>query len=133
MKVLYVLLVAVPMAWGAHVFGAPPWITFLLSLIGLAPVSELLGDIGEDLAVHAGPRFGGLVATMTGNAPEMILAALALQAGLLTLVKASITGTILANQIGSTGLYALGVGWPMLLGTVAWASGLRKLRRGDVV
>ena len=42
-------------------------------------------------------------------------------------------GFYLANQIGSTGLYALGVGWPMLLGTVAWASGLRKLRRGDVV
>jgi ABC-2 type transport system permease protein len=42
-------------------------------------------------------------------------------------------GFFLANKIGSTGLYALGVAWPALLGTVAWAFGLRKLRRGDVV
>jgi ABC-2 type transport system permease protein len=42
-------------------------------------------------------------------------------------------GFYLANQIGSTGLYVLGVGWPMLLGTLAWMSGLWKLRRGDVV
>jgi len=42
-------------------------------------------------------------------------------------------GFYLANQIGSMGLYVLGVGWPMLLGTLAWMSGLWKLRRGDVV
>ena len=42
-------------------------------------------------------------------------------------------GFYLANEIGSTGLYTLGVVWPMLLGTLAWASGLWKLRRGDVV
>ena len=42
-------------------------------------------------------------------------------------------GFYLANQIGSTGLYMLGVVWPMLLGTLAWMSGLWKLRRGDVV
>jgi ABC-2 type transport system permease protein len=42
-------------------------------------------------------------------------------------------GFYLANQIGATGLYALGVVWPLLLGTAAWLSGLRKLRRGDVV
>jgi ABC-2 type transport system permease protein len=42
-------------------------------------------------------------------------------------------GFYLANRIGSSGLYALGVAWPMVLGTLAWASGLWKLRRGDVV
>lgn len=42
-------------------------------------------------------------------------------------------GFYLANQIGSTGLYVLGVGWPMLLGSLAWLGGLWKLRRGDVV
>ena len=42
-------------------------------------------------------------------------------------------GFYLANQVGATGLYALGVAWPMILGTLAWLSGLRKLRRGDVV
>jgi len=42
-------------------------------------------------------------------------------------------GFYLANRIGSTALYAWGVGWPLLLGTLAWLSGLWKLRRGDVV
>ncbi|MBW1761634.1 MAG: hypothetical protein JRJ64_09020 [Deltaproteobacteria bacterium] len=42
-------------------------------------------------------------------------------------------GFYLANEIGSMGLYVLGVAWPMLLGTLAWMSGLWKLRRGDVV
>lgn len=42
-------------------------------------------------------------------------------------------GFYLANRVGSTGLYALGVTWPTLLGTLAWAGGLWKLRRGDVV
>lgn len=42
-------------------------------------------------------------------------------------------GFYLANQIGSTGLYALGVVWPTVLGTSAWLAGLWKLRRGDVV
>jgi ABC-2 type transport system permease protein len=42
-------------------------------------------------------------------------------------------GFYLANRIGSMGLYVLGVGWPMLLGVVAWLGGLWKLRRGDVV
>ncbi|MDH4282933.1 MAG: ABC transporter permease [Myxococcales bacterium] len=42
-------------------------------------------------------------------------------------------GFYLANQIGPTGLYVWGVAWPTLLGTLAWMSGLWKLRRGDVV
>lgn len=42
-------------------------------------------------------------------------------------------GFYLANRVGSMGLYVLGVTWPMLLGTLAWLSGLWKLRRGDVV
>jgi ABC-2 type transport system permease protein len=42
-------------------------------------------------------------------------------------------GFYLANRIGSMGLYVLGVGWPMLLGALAWMGGLWRLRRGDVV
>lgn len=42
-------------------------------------------------------------------------------------------GFYLVNRIGSVGLYALGVGWPTMLGALAWSAGLWKLRRGDVV
>ena len=42
-------------------------------------------------------------------------------------------GFYLANRIGSTWLYVLGLGWPLLLGAIAWSGALWKLRRGDVV
>lgn len=42
-------------------------------------------------------------------------------------------GFYLANRIGGAWLYALGLGWPLLLGAIAWSSALWKLRRGDVV
>jgi ABC-2 type transport system permease protein len=42
-------------------------------------------------------------------------------------------GFYLANRIGSTALYALGVAWPMLLGGLTWTAGLWRLRHGDVV
>ncbi len=110
------LLLAAPFALASHAFGGSPLMTFVLGMVALAPLSELLGDIGEDLAVHAGPRFGGLVATMSGNTPEMLLAVLALNAGLLQLVKASITGTILANLL-------------LVLGISLFVGGLRNGRQ----
>ena len=42
-------------------------------------------------------------------------------------------GFYLANRIGGTALYVLGLVWPLLLGTVAWLAALWKLHRGDVV
>lgn len=42
-------------------------------------------------------------------------------------------GFYLANRIGVSALYALGLGWPLLLGAMAWLGALFKLRRGDVV
>ncbi len=41
-------------------------------------------------------------------------------------------GFYLANRIGTTWLYVLGLGWPLLLGTIAWTGALWRLRRGDV-
>lgn len=42
-------------------------------------------------------------------------------------------GFYLANRIGSTALYVLGLAWPLLLGAIAWSGALLKLHRGDVV
>jgi Ca2+:H+ antiporter len=104
MKPQYVLLVAIPLALGGHLLEVEPLLVFVISIVALAPLSELLADAGEDLAVHAGPRFGGLITTFSGNTPELVIGVLALQAGLLRLVKASITGAILANLLLVLGL-----------------------------
>ena len=59
----------------------------------------MLGQATEKLAVHTGPRLGGLLNATLGNAAELIITLFAINAGLLELVKASITGSILGNVL----------------------------------
>ena len=65
----------------------------------LIPLAKLLGDATEALAVYVGPRVGGLLNATVGNAAELIITIAAIRAGLLQLVKASITGSIISNLL----------------------------------
>ena len=67
-----------------------------LALIGLAWV---LGQATESLGEHAGPRVGGILNATFGNAAELIITIFALSAGLTTVVKASIIGSIIGNVL----------------------------------
>src|ERR687898_316051 len=67
-----------------------------LALIGLAWV---LGQATESLGAHAGPRIGGILNATFGNAAELIITIFALSAGLTTVVKASIIGSIIGNVL----------------------------------
>jgi Ca2+:H+ antiporter len=67
-----------------------------LALIGLAWV---LGQATESLADHSGPRIGGILNATFGNAAELIITIFALSAGLTTVVKASIIGSIIGNVL----------------------------------
>src|ERR687895_611798 len=67
-----------------------------LALIGLAWV---LGQATESLGTHAGPRIGGILNATFGNAAELIITIFALSAGLTTVVKASIIGSIIGNVL----------------------------------
>jgi len=67
-----------------------------LALIGLAWV---LGQATESLGHHAGPRVGGILNATFGNAAELIITIFALSAGLTTVVKASILGSIIGNVL----------------------------------
>jgi len=73
------------------VFGASA-----LALVGLAWV---LGQATESLGHHAGPRIGGVLNATFGNAAELIITIFALAAGLTTVVKASIIGSIIGNVL----------------------------------
>jgi len=98
-KPLYVLLVALPVALGAELVHASPMLVLVAAGLALVPLAAILGDATEELATYTGPRIGGLLNATLGNAAELIIAGLALQAGLLELVKASITGSILGNLL----------------------------------
>jgi Ca2+:H+ antiporter len=98
------LLGLVPVTLALEHGGAPaPWV-FFSAAIAIIPIARLMVRSTEQLATYTGEAVGGLLNATFGNAPELIIAVVALRAGLLDMVRASIVGAILANL-----LLALGV------------------------
>ena len=96
---LHLLLLALPFVFVAQLLGWPPVTLFLLAALGIVPLAAIIGDATEDLAAHTDPRIGALLNASLGNAAELIITITAVQAGLLELVKASITGSIIGNLL----------------------------------
>jgi Ca2+:H+ antiporter len=82
------------------------WV-FVSSALAVIPLAGLIGRATEHLAEHVGAGLGGLLNATFGNAAELIIAVVALRAGLYDLVKASITGSIIGNVLLVFGLSAL--------------------------
>lgn len=102
--VIYYMLVFAPAAVIARLASASPVLVFVLAALGLIPLAKLIGDATEELAVYTGPKIGGLLNATLGNAAELIITIFAINAGLLDLVRASITGSILGNLLLVLGL-----------------------------
>jgi Ca2+:H+ antiporter len=94
---VYFLLVFAPIAVVLNLVGADHLILFAVAIIGLIPLAKLIGDSTEHLATHYGATLGSLLNVTFGNAAEIIISVVAINAGLIELVKASITGSILGN------------------------------------
>ncbi len=75
----------------------PLLLTFLFIVITLISGSRLLGDATEELANYYSPTLGGLLNATLGNLAELIIAFFAIKEGLITVVKASLTGSIIGN------------------------------------
>jgi Ca2+:H+ antiporter len=87
-----------------HVPGLPAPVLFFSAAIAIIPIASLIVHATEQLATRTGDAVGGLLNATFGNAPELIIALVALKAGYLDMVRASLVGAILANL-----LLALGV------------------------
>ena len=83
----------------AELLHAPVLIVFALSALSLIGLAWVLGQATESLGHHAGPRIGGVLNATFGNAAELIITIFALAAGLTTVVKASIIGSIIGNVL----------------------------------
>ncbi|MFQ6060895.1 MAG: calcium/proton exchanger [Thermoplasmata archaeon] len=81
--------------------------TLLFSSVAIIPLAFVMGKATEELAGHLGPGAGGLLNATFGNATELIIAIFALRAGLVSIVKASITGSIIGNLLLVLGLSML--------------------------
>jgi Ca2+:H+ antiporter len=114
-------LIFVPIAVAAELLHWDALIIFGCSCIALVPLAGLLGEATEELAIHTGPKVGGLLNATLGNAAELIITIVALNAGKLDLVKASITGSILGNLL-------LILGASLLLGGLK--NGIQRFDRG---
>jgi Ca2+:H+ antiporter len=100
-----VMLLAVPAALVAeYLLHSSPVVIFGLACLAVLPLAGFMGDATEHLSARTGPTVGGLLNATFGNAAELIIAIVALQAGLVDLVKASITGSIIGNLLLILGL-----------------------------
>jgi Ca2+:H+ antiporter len=84
---------------------------FIFSALALIPLAALISRATEDLEYYVGPIAGGLLNATFGNAPEIIIGIFALQHGLITVVKASITGSIISNSLLVLGSSLAVGGW----------------------
>src|SRR3954471_13350945 len=85
---------------------------FVLSAVAILGLAWVVGLATERLGALTGPQVGGILNATFGNIAELIIAFFALQAGLITVVKASITGSIIGNLL-------------LVLGAAVLAGGLK--------
>jgi Ca2+:H+ antiporter len=105
---LLLLLVFVPVALAMeYLLHANAIAIFATSALAIIPLAGLMGRATEQIAERVGEGVGGLLNATFGNAAELIIAIIALRAGLHDLVKASITGSIIGNILLVFGLSAL--------------------------
>lgn len=104
-----ILMLFIPISLAGHFldWGAP--VVFITACLAIVPLAAWMGTATEEIAVVVGPSLGGLLNATFGNATELIIALIALNAGLIDVVKASITGSIISNLL-------LVMGFSMFLG-----------------
>lgn len=98
------LFAFVPVAVVLDMNGASAPLIFFSTAISIIPIARLIGSSTEHLATYTGDAAGGLLNATFGNLPELIIAVVALKAGLHEMVLASLAGAILANLLLATGV-----------------------------
>nr|WP_219892228.1 calcium/proton exchanger [Chamaesiphon polymorphus] len=108
-NILSVFLIFIPVSIAGHFLHWSDPVVFITSALAIIPLAAWMGTATEEIAVVMGPALGGLLNATFGNATELIIALVALNAGLIDVVKASLTGSIIGNLL-------LVMGFSMLLG-----------------
>jgi Ca2+:H+ antiporter len=98
------LLAFVPISLVLEQAHVPPPVLFFSAALAILPIARLIVRATEQIATRTGDAIGGLLNATFGNAPELIIALVALRAGYFDMVRASIIGAILANLMLATGV-----------------------------
>ena len=105
------LVIFIPIAVILQYGGGSSTAIFITAALGVIPTAALMGRATEELAARSGPGIGGLLNVTFGNAPELIIALVALNAGLQEVVKASVAGSIIGNILLVLGASMFFGGW----------------------
>ena len=99
-RLLYASLALVPIVLALHYLAElSATAEFVLSAAALVPLAWLIGEATEHAAEHTGPGIGGFLNATFGNAPELIIALIALNEGLTEVVRGSLTGSVVSNLL----------------------------------
>ncbi|MGI8702490.1 MAG: calcium/proton exchanger [Nocardioidaceae bacterium] len=96
---LDLLVIALPAAVAARLLGSGAAVLFILSALAVIPLAGLVGRSTEVLAERVGGSRGALLNATFGNMAELMIAALLVLNGEITVLKASITGSIIGNLL----------------------------------
>jgi Ca2+:H+ antiporter len=109
-RILPVLLILGPLVVALdRADAADDTVLFPLAAAALVPLAWLIGEATEQAARYTGPGVGGFLNASFGNAPELIIALIALSDGLTDVVRASLTGSVVGNLL-------LVIGFVLLIG-----------------
>jgi Ca2+:H+ antiporter len=119
-KFLWASLVLAPVTFAADLLHAGDVALFVLAAAALVPLAWLIGEATEHAAEHTGPGIGGFLNASFGNAPELIIALLAVADGLPDVVRGSLTGSVVSNIL-------------LVLGVALFAAGEGRLDRSSLL
>ena len=110
------LLLALPVTVYFSFIAHNPGMSFVFSMISIMPLAFLMGHATEEIALRTSESLGGLLNATFGNAVEIIIAGLAIYTAathadqaeiMITVVQASLVGSILGNLLLVLGLSLL--------------------------
>ena len=104
LKKLKVLFIFIPISLALSYFFDASLYSFITSALAIIPLAALMSHLTDQLRHLLGSSWGGLINVSFGNATELIISVFAIYDGLLNVVKANITGSILMNLLLVLGL-----------------------------
>ena len=97
-RLLWASLALAPITWIVDAVAHPGKVVlFVLASLSLIPLAWLIGEATEHAGEHTGPRIGGLLNASFGNAPEVIIALIAIADNLPDVVRGSLAGSVVSN------------------------------------
>src|SRR5438477_6230290 len=102
---------AIPFALYLQSFGHNLVLQFVVACLAVLPLAAWIGIATEQLAHRMGPTYGALFNATFGNFAEMVIAIFAIRAGLDSVVRASLSGSILGNLLFVAGASMVAGGW----------------------